>query len=269
MMSSAFRLLFLFSSEYHPPSVNCQTLKKSFHLLGSQQKFSSECQAHSARSKICSSLYFVQSHWDVTISHIRVFFIWLKHWHNEGRFCDEVTADFVCRFYANKDFSMCVKRIGEVFFMLRSLKRNFNCIKPMTHPVEKSIHSVWRTCLYVHVLCKSLHSLPRCFYYLSVIGNCFFWKQTCFCRLRDLLLGIHTLIIITKWDNSKWLEVILRCTSFCRIIELFRLEGSKLQFWGLISAFKLCWSCDPCTYEIVLFPNNTSVSLFRATLCAN
>lgn len=26
-----------------------------------------------------------------------------------------VTADFLCRFYANKDFSMCVKRMAEVF----------------------------------------------------------------------------------------------------------------------------------------------------------
>lgn len=113
-----------------------------------------------------------------------------------------VAADFVCGSYANKDFSMCVKRIAEVFFMLRFLKRIFNCIKPMTHHVEKSIHSVWRMCLYVHVLCKFLHNLPRSFYYLSVIGN-FFLKAELFLQTSGFITWGLYLIIITKWDDSK------------------------------------------------------------------
>lgn len=42
-----------------------------------------------------------------------------------------VAADFVCRFYANKDFSMCVKRIAEVlgffsfFFYVEIPQENF------------------------------------------------------------------------------------------------------------------------------------------------
>lgn len=152
--------------------------------------------------------------------------------------------------------------------MLRFLKRIFNCIKPMTHHVEKSVHAVCRMCLYVHVLCKFLHNLPRSFYYLPVIGNCFFLKTDLFLQTPGFITWGPCLIVITKWDNSKWLEIILKCNVFYRIIELFRLDGSKLQFWGLISAFKSFWDCDLCTYEIVFFPNNTCVSLLKATLHA-
>lgn len=138
------------------------------------------------------------------------------------------------------------------FLMLRFLKRTFNCIKPMTHHVEKSIQV---SAEHIHIQTHSPNSCTTCL----DLFNTFLWLAIFF--LTELFIqtsgfitwGLY-LIIITKWDNSKWLKVILRCSVVFRIIILFRLGGSMLQFWGLISAFKSFRGCDLCTYEIGLFP---------------